>query len=495
MSRGGSAVAAAMLAAGLGLTPGGGGAGGQQAGTIAVSLAGSARTVTPTLLGLNGVDTGGPAWNDAGLDSALGEFAPGVIRYPGGTAANYWSWTAGWFQPGQWPGEPHKPVDDTLPVFATGLHAAGATPLWDLNTVTYDGALGSAADDSAMLHVQLQALHAAVADGMPVTMVELGNELYLNGYTNRPPGNPHADDYLKRFPTAADYAEQMNHWIAALHKAFPGVQVAAVATDAEDVPHLTQRRATWNADVLPILRGEDAVTIHENLRVFSAASLPADLAFPYLHFQKLEANEMALFASYHLPVWITEFNLADHTPGHVLAGTWLQGLFAADEALLFLSDPAITYLGLNGTMGTAGAGAIFSNDEGFGRGGPPTVPLALTSAGVTMAAIGAAFAGGSAAQPLGFSPSPELAGTGAPALAGESVTTGSGTELVLVNLSDQPYPLDLSSFYSGQYSATEVTAASVTTKVTGPSSVATSTSTGTGPLTVPAYSLVTVTSG
>jgi hypothetical protein len=234
------------------------------------------------------------------------------------------------------------------------------------------------------------------------------------------------------------------------------------------------------------------VTVHENLRMTSAASLPADLAFPYLHFQKLKANQLALFATYHLPVWITEFNLADHTPGHVLDGTWLQGLFAADEALLFVSDPIIAYLGLNGTMGSAGSGAIFSNDEGFGRSGPPTVPLALTSAGTTMAAIASAFAGATAAQPLGFSPRPELAGTGAPALAGESVTTAAGRALLLLNLSAKPYPLGLSSFYSGRYSDTRVTAASITTRVTGPSSVQTSTSTGTGTLTVPAYSLVTV---
>jgi hypothetical protein len=38
---------------------------------------------------------------------------------------------------------------------------------------------------------------------MPVTKVELGSELYLNGAVNH---GPHGRDYANRFPTAADYA-------------------------------------------------------------------------------------------------------------------------------------------------------------------------------------------------------------------------------------------------------------------------------------------------
>ena len=119
-----------------------------------------------------------------------------------------------------------------------------------------------------MLDQQLQALHTAAADGLPVRMVELGNELYQSGYIN---AGPNGQDYAKRFPTAADYATQMNTWISAIHSAFPAAKVAAVATDANDVSGISQRRRNWNADVLPLLKGEDAVTIHDNLRVFDAS--------------------------------------------------------------------------------------------------------------------------------------------------------------------------------------------------------------------------------
>jgi hypothetical protein len=464
----------------------------QLTGPIGVALTGPARPVTPTLLGLNGVNVTGPPWNDQAFDAVLSTFAPGVIRYPGGTVANYWSWRSGWFQPGHWPGEPAQKVNDSVPVFAAAIRAAAAVPLFDLNTVTYNGAVGSAAENTVMLGQQMKLLKAASAHGLPVRMVELGNELYLNGYSNSPP-NPHQHDYADRFPTAADYANQMNPWIAAIHSAFPGAQVAAVGADANDVPGLSQRRATWNAGILPLLVGEDAVTLHENLRVFDATAAPAVvLAEPYLHFQQVKAHELALFKSYRLPVWITEFNMGDLTPGRVFRGTWLHGLFVAEEALLFLADPAITHVDLNSTIGSANFAPIFSNAHGFGKSGPPTVPLALSAAGNTLAVIQAAFHRSARAQALAFSPSPALGKTGAPALLGEALTTGSGTELVLVNLSARRLTLNLSAVLPGPCTATQITAPSTTTQVTGPGSLESSTSSANGSLTVGPYALTDV---
>ena len=457
--------------------------------TVKVSATGGVRTVTPTLLGLNGVNTTGPQWDNSPFDSVLKRFAPGVIRYPGGTVANYWSWPGGWFQPGEWPGEPAQAVNDTLPVFGTGLAAAGATPLFDLNTVTISGAIGSDAENTTMLDQQLQALRSAAGDGLPVKMVELGNELYQSGYIST---GPDGQDYTTRFPSAADYATQMNEWISALHSAFPGVKVAAVATDANDVPGIAPRRSTWNASVLPLLKGEDAVTIHDNLRVLDASSSPTTvLAYPYLHFQKLKAHELALFHSDRLAVWVTEFNLADQTQGHVFQGTWLHGLFAAAQALLFTGDPDITYAGLDATIGTALA-PIFSSTHGFGSGGPATVRLALSAVGTTLSMIQSAFHRASAAQVLSFSPSPALGTTGAPALLGLVLTTRGGPEVLLENLSSQPVTLDVSAILPGPLTVTQVTAPSIMTKVTGPGSTETSTSAAMGTVQVEPYALADV---
>jgi hypothetical protein len=399
--------------------------------TVKVTSTGPVRTVTPTLLGLNGVNTTGPQWDNSPLDSVLSKFAPGVIRYPGGTVANYWSWPDGWFQPGKWPGEPAKAVNDTPPVFRTGLAAAGARPLFDLNTVTINGAIGSATDNPAQLDQQLQALQSAAGDGLPVKMVELGNELYQSGYIST---GPDGQDYAKRFPSAADYATQMNAWISALHSAFQGVKVAAVATDANDVNGIYSDR---------------------------------------------------------LPVWVTEFNLADQTQGHVFQGTWLHGMFVAAQALLFTGDPDITYAGLNATIGAASA-PIFSSTQGFGSGGPATVRLALTAAGTTLSMIQAAFHRASAAQVLSFSPTPALGTTGAPALLGEVLTTGHGPEVLVLNLSAQPVTLDVSAILPGALTVTQVTAPSITTKVTGPGSTDTSTSVASGTVQLEPYALADI---
>lgn len=438
---------------------------------VRVSLAGPIRAVSERWLGLNGLNLTGPAWNDPYFDAALAAFAPGVIRYPGGTVANYWSWRAGWFEPGNWPGEPLGRIDDKLPVFAVGLRSAHAIPLFDLNTVTYRGVVGSRADNAAMLADQLRQLHAASADGLPVRMVELGNELYQDSVSGKPPG-PYVGDYAKRFPTAASYARQMNSWIHAIHRAFREAKVAAVATELNDVRHPSERRRHWNATVLRLLRGEDAVTVHENLVISDPqATTAAVLAVPYEQMAKLREHELVAFAAHHLPVWITEFNLSDHTPGRVFAGTWLNGLFVAEQALLFLGDPRISYAGLSACAGSAQLAAIFNGAQGFGLDGPPTTPLALTATGTTLSVIQRAIRQATSARPLAFSPEVAVGRAHVPAVLGEALTTPAGPRLVVLNLSPQAVTLDLARIFPRGFDVTQVSAASARAPVTGPSSL------------------------
>jgi hypothetical protein len=95
----------------------------------------------------------------------------------------------------------------------------------------------------------------------------------------------------------------------------------------------------------------------------------------------------------------------------VFQGTWLHGMFVAAQALLFTGDPDINYAGLNATIGAASA-SIFSSTQGFGSGGPATVPLALATVGTTLSMIQAAFHRASAAHVLSFFSSPALGITG-----------------------------------------------------------------------------------
>jgi hypothetical protein len=465
------------------------GAGQETAAAIPVSLTGPVRTVTPTLLGLNGVNVTGPLWNNKAFDKVLSTYAPGVLRYPGGTNANYWAWQRGWFQPGEWPSETKPVIDDKIPIFDAGLNAGGSVPLFVLNVLTYHGALGTSAEDGEMLRGQLAFLKAAQAAGMPVKMVELGNELYLTGAVNT---GPHGQDYATRFPTAADYARQMNTWAAAIQAAFPGVKVAAVAADPNYIQGVSQRRETWDQDVLPVLHGENVVSVHEIQRVHEAGPIPTVLAQPYIRYQTFLTNQLKLIESYKFPVWLTAFNMEDQTPGHVLQGTWLHGLYVAEQALLYLGNPVFKYIGLSGSIGTAHGGAIFDGAHGLGASGPPTVPLALTAAGTTLSVIQTAFHGATSSQPLAFSGGPTLGSTGAPALSGESVTTPAGQELVLVNASSQSVTLNLSSIFAGSFTATQTTAPTITTLITGPTSTTTTTTSGQTTLKVGPYTLATV---
>ena len=313
------------------------------AAAVPVSLTGPVRTVTPTLLGLNAVNVTGPRWDDSKLDAVLQKFGPGVLRYPGGTNANYWDWQTGWFQPGSWPSETPTPVDDKIGVFKVGLSAAGSAPMFVLNVLTYQGAIGSDQLNATMLNGQIAFLRAAAQAGLPVKMVELGNELYLTGAVNT---GPHGQDYATRFPTAASYASQMNTWIAALHQDFPGVQVAPVAADPNFIPGVSARRQTWDQDVLPALHGEDVVSVHEIQRVYQPGPAATVLAQPYIRYQTFKSKQLNLIVADKLPVWLTAYNMEDQTPGHTIEGTWMHGLYVAEQTLLFLANPVFKYIGL-----------------------------------------------------------------------------------------------------------------------------------------------------
>jgi hypothetical protein len=459
---------------------------------VVVTQTGTARPVTPTLLGLSGDNTTGPSLISPHFKSAFTSYEPGVLRYPGGTPANYWDWQNGWFQPGNahWPAETYRQIDDRLEATTPALQATGATPMFDLNVLTYNGLIATSAQNTEMLDSQLSMLKAAAKDGWPVKMIELGNEMYLNGYKPGPDGS----DYLIRFPTPQDYATEMNPWISAIHQAYPRAQIAVVGTDATGVPGVSARRADWNADVLPLVSGENAVTVHEDLPLRSTDDTPAEaLAVPYDHEQLFVAGPLAQFQSYDLPVWVTEFSLVGTEPGVLYEGSWLNGLFVADQAMLYLEQPDITQMDLHGLVGNATTGAFFNNRKGFGSGGPATTPLALTAAGTTLAMMQQAIRPATSAQQLAFSPNPDLTGTTAPSLIGESLAEPSGTELMLENMGSAPVTVSLAKFFTGDYTATQATAPSITTNVTGPSSTTTTTATQSGSLTLAPYSLATVT--
>ena len=126
-------------------------------------LAGGAggTAISPAFFGYNPGDhaaVNGP-WVDDAFNAAVAALRPGNIRFPSGTAANYWDWQNGCEGLGSMAPCKTKGVS-TVDKFARTLRAANASAVIVLNMLT------------DTLDSQLKFLAAAEAAGVAVTAVE-----------------------------------------------------------------------------------------------------------------------------------------------------------------------------------------------------------------------------------------------------------------------------------------------------------------------------------
>jgi len=402
---------------------------------------GPVRTVPRGLLGFNGeaVTGSGHVWSDPRFVQAVAALHPQAIRVFGGTPADYWNWRTGTFSrsalvpPNLSALRPSVHV--TLADWARVVRAAGATPVFDLNMVTSD------------LRDQLAMLRAARGLGMPVTDVELGNELYLPAYS-------------RRFRDGAGYGRVASRWIAAIKREFPNVSVAADAYPGPDSNAATVdgRERHWNSELLNTLRGESALSMHTyfasglgpRASLASPKNAEAMLAHPPRRFAALAR----LVARLHTRarIWVTEWNLFD-TAARV-QGTWAQGLAVAAYGLDLLGAPRVVQADYHALVSSGGFDALFGSTTEFDLTGghgvagfravvahPPATPLfGLAAGGVAMQALLGALAGAHALQPLHFGSVP----------VGGAVFTGrSRPAAVIVNLTDELAPISVPSGLRG----------------------------------------------
>ena len=448
---------------------------------VVAATSGPTRTLAPWSLGLNGANMSGPAYSDPAFSAALTSFRPGTLRYPGGTIANFFDWRTGWYRTAstKWPGQPSVRTDMGLETFAAAIRATGAVPVFDLNLVTWNGRIATDANDAAMLADQLALLSAAQNLGLPVLRVELGNELYLNG-----PSSP-STAYRQRFPTPQGYAQTANRWAAAIHARFPTAQVAAVATEANAVPHLSQRRATWNDGLFPALTEVDAVTIHENMRV-STTSADVLLAKPQQQLAAVRTHELAELPA-GLQVWVTEFNLADQNGRWF--GTWAHGLFVAELAISLLVTPRVSQAALHNVVGSTESAALFTGTAGFGATGPATVRFGRTACGTALAMVQATVRAATSVQALAYAGGPVLAPSGVPGLVGVRLETPSGIRVIVVNLTGLAVTVDAASVLGSSSTTRSTISRPLTERLTGSPVPPTAVQVPTGAMPVPAYSL------
>jgi hypothetical protein len=458
---------------------------------VAARPIGTARTVAPWTLGLNGQNVAGPSYADMGFANALAAYKPGTLRYPGGTVANFFNWRTGAYESGgPWPGQPKNQADNSLATFAAIARRLGTTPVFDVNVVTWRGRVATDADVPAMIQDTLSLLSAAHEAGLPVRKVELGNELYLTG--------PHTGNtlYAKRFPTPEQYAAVAERYAKAIHAAYPRAEVAAVATETNYVNWLSQRRRTWNAGLLPRLAATDAVTIHLNVWVADATLSPVDvLGVMSRQIDALKANELPRFAQYGLPVWVTEFNMGDRTEVLAYAGTWLHGMSVGLLALKLLPDARIAQLAMHNVTGHAREAAIFTTTHAFGPTQEPTTLNTPTAAGVVLGLVQDACRGATSLQQLEFVSGPVVGAMRLPGLMGVVATAPNGDRrIVLLNLTSQPLAVDVSATMPSSFSYRMVSAPALLTRITGPDRVVKKSGSSTGTLTLVPYGAALLTS-
>jgi hypothetical protein len=497
---------------------------------------GTSRTLSPDFLGFNG-DSSSNYWNNPSLLPAVSALDPETIRgIYGGTPSNYYNWQTGQMfiaseDPGISyikPGSPNPPY--TLTNYVNALKAANANGVFNINVMTYcpvsNTSPASTSDAGASctqaqacgpnpstyttsctntdytwgLDYQVALLKAAQAMGVPIKYIEIGNELYNSGNAD--------DTYF--FPTVQAYINKVNAWIPVLKADFPGSQVAVVGEGS--CQPLTSAAVAWNQAISSGVQGEDAITFHNyyaNDFPTPSQSLdnPTDLA------QQLSTSTQNCYGvlqnvvQKYLPsgvsAWITEWNLWSGGTGTIL-GSWTQGLMAANYALDLARQPQVELAVNHDLVSNQVYGSIFGTTNGYNltaEGGksigtpsplPTTQAFGMTANGFVLSALERTLHGATSTTTLNFSSTPDIAGSSAVGLLGQSFSVGGKTNLYFVNTSTSNVTVNLGSL-SGNYSVLQY-ASSPTNFITGDSSIPATNSSATNSVNIPAYSVTSLVS-
>jgi len=399
---------------------------------VQASLAPGARGMSGQFFGYNLSDGFFGVWKKTpSLVSQLATMAPGTLRYPGGSIANYWDWTSG--RADKESGRHQYPF--SLQDLKQLVTASGAIPIFDLNIMT------------ASLQSQVAMLRAAQHLGLPVRFIELGNEFYLS-----------KPNYLHSFPTALSYGKRVAAWMPTLHKDFPSAQIAAVGfAQSLSSNYVTSRESNWNATVLKTVPELKDMTMHLYWRP-NGARVAAQLAGPFQSWTQVQQDSLSKLPS-NTRIWVTEYNMA-HTEtidGKVTflppQGTWTQGLFVGTMDLLMLRDPRIQL---------ADYYALVESFGDFGAIIPPSGQL--RPSGTVQQLIARAAAGMAFSEPLTFARGPMLLGK-YPGLVGSVFWNAAGaTRVVVLNLSNRAVSMVLPPILSHEMVQKEIHGAPSATK-------------------------------
>eukprot|EP01006_Ploeotia_vitrea_P000741 TRINITY_DN103566_c0_g1_i1.p1 TRINITY_DN103566_c0_g1~~TRINITY_DN103566_c0_g1_i1.p1 ORF type:complete len:443 (+),score=32.73 TRINITY_DN103566_c0_g1_i1:20-1348(+) len=290
------------------------------------------------LLGYNTNVTPIPLGNEPGSTSMVNltaaNFKGLTFRYPGGTVAEYWDWTTGWYNVSnpaaakRYPWLPSaKYHNKSILLWADFMKKISARgSVWDLSVVWNN------------LQSAMQMLKEVQRVGLAVQHVELGNELY-DGH------------YKHIYPSGTTYMETILPWFDTLAKEFPGVTFGFPF----DQHLLDPKATTWNNEMLKLLptnSSQAAAVLHPYVFPdFQSKESPQQVT-------KLLINGTNLFIDWvktnlppHMPVWFTEYNwntlrFEKHTPREQgwIYGTWLWALSPVYMSLKYMTLPQVSIL-------------------------------------------------------------------------------------------------------------------------------------------------------
>lgn len=437
-------------------------------GTPTTAKLGSSVGIPYPFYGLNSGGNLGPFAQDTNTGKqnpflpVFTDLGPSILRYPGGNSSGWFDLSNGLLlaDPSVMPPPDQlhdfqTPPGFTLSALKTLLQAAAGPEnsvveaSIVVNMLTYEQSQSQSPPPSLLTQMQQQIeLLTSVAESLPITKIELGNELYLQGI--------HGTQYAQIYPCAKSYATAAKLWVKGLRSAL-GSSVELGVPVTLDVNSSDPRMSMWNKTVVDMLMTDiDALVAHnyldppnppfsgttvseERTELAQNGSVPAIFSQVNVGIKRV-VNLADMWPS--LKIWNTETNFRDDVMG--IANTWTHGLYAAYQLLAILEVPNIAQCLLHAVIGAQTEFSTIWTIDGNFPGGSTTQYKAntLSATGTTLKMLFGATRNKTSAQPLTFSTNPDQTGSNgntAPSLYGWAF--GSNAACIVLNLSPTAYAL------------------------------------------------------
>ncbi len=240
---------------------------------VTTTLTATVRDKTNLDIGFNRRSDNGTWWTDNTFIDRVAEMNPDILRYPGGTQANYWDWSTGEFIPNagkNWGSKETLQIPEfinALPqrtkiVYVVNL--ARPTPATGVSVNASEAVLKSTATLNAKIQDMLNAIAEFDAEGKLPYAIELGNEyffgneesaifhvvedistgLWYSGWdtaNNQPFESP--DKKVATEINAKFYLDNCKAVVAAIKNVYPNMKFALVTTKSGNG---NSTRDRWN---------------------------------------------------------------------------------------------------------------------------------------------------------------------------------------------------------------------------------------------------------